>query len=94
MYLTENFQVALGGRWSRAESGIVREEDSEGLLGFRWMLSLPISTELSLGGSVGKSEYKESRFRPDDRLIYGASMGLTFRFRSAPTLLESVRAYD
>ena len=93
-YVTDDFQFRVGGRWSRAENGTVSEEDSEGFMDYRWLLPLPVSVELSMGGSVGVSEYKESPFPSDDRLIYGAKMALTFRFGSAPTLIESVRAYD
>jgi hypothetical protein len=93
-YLTDQSQVVIGARWNRAENDFADVEDFEGFLDVHWLLPTPISMELTLGGSVGVSEYKESPFPSDDRLIYGASVGLTFRFRSAPTLVEIVRAYD
>lgn len=93
-YLTDHSQVVAGARWNRQENDFADVEDIEGFLDVHWLLPTPISMELTLGGSVGVSEYKESPFPADDRLIYGATVGLTFRFRSASTLVEIVRAYD
>lgn len=93
-YLTENSQLMLGGRWSRIENDFVSEEDLEGFLKVRWLLPTPVPMELSLGGSAGVSDYKEAPFPNEDRLIYGASAGLTIRFRSGPTLIDMIRGYD
>ena len=93
-YMTENFQLELGGRWIRSETGIVSEDDREGFVNLRWLIPAPVSFEFSLGGSAGVSEYKEVPFRPDSRLRYGANLGFTFRFQSGPNLIETRRAYD
>ena len=93
-YLTNNSQFVLGGRWSRKENEFVTEEDLEGFVKIRWLLPAPIPMEFSLGGSAGVSDYKQSPFPEEDRLIYGASAGVTIRFRSGATLLEMIRGYD
>ena len=93
-YLTNNFQFLLGGSWTRAEHSPISREDAEGFVTGRWKLPTAISLELSLGGSVGVSEYKQSPFSSDDRFIYGGNVGLTYRFGSGPTLVESIRAFD
>ena len=93
-YLTKDFQLEIGGRWSRSDAEVFIVEDREGFMNLRWFLPMPVSVELSVGGSAGVSEYKESPFSSDDRLNYGANMGLTFRFRSAANLIDAIRAYD
>jgi hypothetical protein len=93
-YPTNNSQIVLGGRWSRSEDDVLSEEVLEGTLDIRWLLPIQIPIELSLGGSAGVSEFKESPFPTDSRLIYGTSVGLVFRFYSGRTLTEMVRAYD
>ncbi len=93
-YWTDDFQFVLGGRWDRAEEEFLNEEDREGFAQIRWRIPGPVSVELSLLGSAGVSEYKQPPFEPDHRLAYGAEAGLTFRFRSGRTLLESIRGYD
>jgi hypothetical protein len=60
----------------------------------RWRLPTAISLELSLDGRVGVSEYKQSPYPSDDRFIYGGRVGLTYRFGSGATLIESIRAFD
>lgn len=93
-YLTNDIQLAIGGRWHRLDDEFLTVDDSEGMLNARWLLPVPISVQLSIGGSVGESRYKESPYPSDDRLIYGANLGLTFRFFSGKTLIENVRAFD
>jgi len=93
-YPSDDFRFALGGRWTRTEEEFLSEVDTEGFVSMRWKLPLPVSLELAVEGSGGISEYKEAPFRGDHRLIYGAQVGLVYRFRSGATLLESIRAYD
>ncbi len=93
-YMSKRSQLVLGGRWSYAENEFDSEQEFEGSLDFRWLLPVSIPVELAVGGSVGVSSYEEPPFSTDDRLIYGASVGLVFRFRSGPTLIEMTRAYD
>ncbi|MAG34320.1 MAG: hypothetical protein CL908_25865 [Deltaproteobacteria bacterium] len=93
-YATEDIQVLAGGRWTRTEEEFLSEDDREGFLTLRWRLPLPLSLEVSASGSAGLSEYKQAPFRGDHRLIYGARVGFIYRFRSGPTLRESIRAYD
>ncbi len=93
-YLTRNFQFLLGGSWTRAENSPISREDSEGFVAVRWRLPTALSLELSLGGSAGVSEYKQTRFPSDDRFIYGGQVGVTYRFGSGATLVESIRAFD
>lgn len=93
-YLTRNFQFLLGGSWTRAENSPISREDSEGFVAVRWRLPTTISLELGLGGRVGVSEYKQSPFPSDDRFIYGGHVGVTYRFGSGKTLVESIRAFD
>lgn len=93
-YLTDNFQLLLGGSWTRAENSPISREDSKGFVTVRWRLPTALSLELSLGGTAGVSEYKQSPFPSDDRLIYGGHVGVTYRFRSGATLVESIRAFD
>jgi len=93
-YLTRNFQFLLGGSWTRAEHSPISREDSEGFVAVRWRLPTALSLELGLGGRVGVSEYKQSPFPSDDRFIYGGHVGVTYRFGSGATLVESIRAFD
>lgn len=93
-YLTKNFQFLLGGTWTRAENSPISREDAEGFVTGRWRLPTAIPLELSLGGTVGVSEYKQSPFPSDDRFIYGGHVGVTYRFGSGATLIESIRAFD
>jgi hypothetical protein len=93
-YFTENFQFLLGGSWTRAENHPISREDSEGFVTVRWRLPTTLSLELTLGGSAGVSEYEQSPFPSDDRMIYGGHVGVTYRFESGATLVESIRAFD
>lgn len=93
-YFGDNFQFLLGGSWTRSENSPISREDSEGFVTGRWRLPTPIPLELSLDGRAGVSEYKQSPFSSDDRFIYGGQIGLTYRFGSGATLIESIRAFD
>lgn len=95
-YFGENVQWIIGGRWSLAENDDAEIEDREGFAAIRWFLPVQagLSAELDLGGYAGVSDYQEDPFRSDGRFVYGVRGGVTFRFRSGATLLESVRAYD
>lgn len=95
-YFGENVQWILGGRWSRAENDDEEIEDGEGFTAIRWFIPVQagLSAELDLGGYAGVSNYQEDPFSSDDRFVYGVRGGVTLRFRSGATLLESVRAYD
>ena len=97
-YASDDVQIALGARWERAEEEFSSAEDTEGFVQVRWWLarSLPVELpiELTFGGSVGVSEYKLSPFRADNRMVYGANVGLVFRFGSGETLLDAVRRFD
>ncbi|MFK7897346.1 MAG: hypothetical protein AB8G23_16020 [Myxococcota bacterium] len=95
-YFGENLQWVLGGRWSLAESDDAEIEIREGFTGFRWFMPVQeaLSVEFDLGGFAGISDYQEDPFRSDGRFAYGFEGGVTLRFRSGATLLESVRAHD
>lgn len=97
-YASDDVQIALGARWERAEEEFSTEVDTKGFVQVRWWLArwLPVELpiELTFGGSVGVSEYKRSPFRTDDQMVYGANVGLVFRFRSGQTLLDAVRRFD
>ncbi len=93
-YLTENIQLAMGGLWDRSEEEFTTVENREGFLRLRGRLPGPIPLEISLGGSVGQSEYKQSPFRADLRLLYRVNAGLVLRFGSGATLIDSIRRFD
>ena len=97
-YASDDVQIALGGRWERAEEEFSSEVDTEGFVQVRWWLarSLPVKLpiELTFGGSVGVSEYKQPPFRADKRMVYGANVGFVFRFGSGENLLDAVRRFD
>ena len=96
-YASPDVAVEFTGRWQRVEEEFLSEDDQTGSLGFRWRLPLPIrpvSLELFAAASAGTSEYKESPYRGDSRLVYGARAGLTFRLFSGETLVDCLRHYD
>ena len=93
-YLTHNVQLVMGGRWDRSEEEFTTVDNREGFLRLRARLPGPVPLELSLGGTVGQSEYEQSSFRADLRLLYRASAGLVLRFGSGATLIDSIRRYD
>ncbi len=94
-YATENVQVLFGLRWDRAEEEFSSEEDLEGIFEARWFLPVPVvPIELRAGGSVGVSEYKRPPFRADKRPVYGATVGLVFRFGAGESLIDTQRRYD
>jgi hypothetical protein len=94
LYLSENFQFIMGGRWERAEEEFSSEDDREGFAQLRWRIPGRIPLELNLEGFAGISDYKQSPFRSESRLAYGVNVGVVLRFGSGTTLLESVRQYD
>ncbi len=97
-YVNPDLQIALGGRWDRAEDEFSSEVDAEGFVQVRaWLprrFTFGVPIELNFGGSAGVSEFKQPPFRTDKRAVWGANAGLVFRFGAGETLLESVRAYD
>lgn len=94
-YASENVQIRMGIQWDRAEEEFSTEEDTEGVFEVRWFLPVPIvPIELRAGGSAGVSEYKRPPFRADKRPVYGASVGLVFRFGAGDSLIETQRRYD
>ncbi len=93
-YLTEDFQLELGGYWRRSDAEVFVVEDRSGFMNLRWLLPTPVSIEVFLGGEAGISEYEQPPFPSDDRLSYGARGGFVLRFRSAKNLVEAIRAYD
>lgn len=96
-YASPDVAVVFSGSWQRVEEEFLSEDDATGSLGFRWRLPLPIrpiSLELFGSASAGLSEYKESPYRGDDRLVYGARAGLTIRLFSGETLVDCLRHYD
>jgi hypothetical protein len=93
-YFSDDFQMALGAQWDRDEEEFSSEEDLEGFIQFRWWLPVNLPLEFTVGGSAGISDYKQSPFRSDHRLVYGVNAGLVFRFGSGSTLIESIRGYD
>ena len=96
-YASPDVAVVFSGSWQRVEEEFLAEADSTGSLGFRWRLPLPVrpvSLELFAAASAGLSEYKESPYRGDNRLVYGARAGLTIRLFSGETLVDCLRHYD
>lgn len=94
-YASENVQILMGIQWDRAEEEFSSEEDLEGIFEARWFVPVPVvSVQLRVGGSVGVSEYKRPPFRADKRPVYGANVGLVFRFGAGRTLIETQRQYD
>lgn len=96
-YGTPNVAVAFTGAWQRTEEEFLSEDDKTGSVGIHWLLPIPLggaSVEVFAAGVAGLSEYKESPFRGDDRLVYGGRAGLTLRAFSGRTLLESFRRFD
>ena len=96
-YASPDLAVVFSGSWQRVEEEFLAEADSTGSLGFRWRLPLPVrpvSLELFAAASAGLSEYKESPYRGDNRLLYGARAGLTIRLFSGETLVDCLRHYD
>ena len=94
-YASENVQILLGVQWDRAEEEFSSEEDTEAIFEARWFVPVPvIPVELRVGGSAGVSEYKRPPFRADRRPVYGASVGLVFRYGAGETLLDTQRRYD
>lgn len=94
-YASDDVQVVMGVQWERNEEEFSSEEDLEGIFEARWFLPIPVvPVELRAGGSVGVSEYKRSSFRADQRLVYGATVGLVFRFGAGETLIDTQRRYD
>ncbi len=95
-YFGENIQWIMGGRWSLAENDDAEIEDREGFAGIRWFLPVQagMSAEFDFRGHAGVSDYQEDSFGSDGRFVYGVRGGVTLRFRSGGTLLESIRAYD
>jgi hypothetical protein len=89
--------LVFAGTWQRVEEEFSSEDDQTGSLMVHGRLPLPlgpVSIELFAGASAGVSEYKESPFRGDRRLVYGARAGLTLRLFSGRSLIESMRQYD
>ena len=85
----------MGVQWERNEEEFSSEEDLEGIFEARWFLPIPVvPIELRAGGSVGVSEYKRSPFRADKRPVYGATVGLVFRFGAGESLIDTQRRYD
>lgn len=96
-YASPDVAVVLTGSWQRVEEEFLAEDDQTGSLGLRWRLPLAIrraSLEVFAAASAGMSEYKESPYRGDHRLVYGARAGLTIRLFSGETLVDSIRRYD
>ena len=94
-YASENVQILMGLQWDRAEEEFSSEEDLEGVFEARWFLPVPIvPIELRAGASVGVSEYKRPPFRADKRTVYGATVGLVFRFGAGQSLIETQRRFD
>ena len=94
-YASDDVQILLGVQWDRAEEEFSSEEDLEGIFEARWFVPVPVvSLQLRVGGSVGVSEYKRPPFRADKRPVYGANVGLVFRFGAGETLIETQRQYD
>ncbi len=96
-YATPDLALVFAGRWQRVEEEFLSEDDQTGSLMVHGRLPLPlgpVSIELFGGGSAGISEYKQSPFRGDRRLVYGARAGLTVRLFSGRSLIESMRQYD
>lgn len=94
-YASENVQLLFGVRWDRAEEEFSSEEDVEALFEARWLFPVPVvPIELRFGGSAGVSEYKQPPFRADRRGVYGAHVGLVFRYGAGRTLIETQRRYD
>lgn len=96
-FASPDVALVLAGHWQRVEEEFSSEDDATGSLMVHGRLPLPlgpISVELFAGGSAGVSEYKQSPFRGDRRLVYGARAGMTLRLFSGRTLLESMRQYD
>jgi len=94
-YASDDVQMLFGVRWERAEEEFSSEEDLEGLVEARWFLPVPmIPIELRAGGSIGVSEYKQPPFRADRRPVYGAHVGLLFRFGAGESLIDTQRRYD
>lgn len=93
-YLTQNVQLLLGGLWDRSEEEFTTVENREGFLRLRGRLPGPVPLELTLGGSLGQSEYQQSPFRDDLRLLYRVTAGLVVRFGSGATLIDSIRRFD
>lgn len=96
-YATPDVAVVVSGRWERSEEEFLSEDDQEGGLALHWRLPFgasPVSVEVFGGGTAGISEYKESPFRGDRRLLYGARAGVTLRFFSGTSLVDSLRRYD
>jgi len=96
-YAAPDVALVLTGRWQRVEEEFLSEEDQTGSLGLHWLLPIPIrgaSIELFAAGTAGVSEYKESPYRGDHRLVYGGRGGVTVRLFSGRTLVDSMRRYD
>ncbi len=96
-YASPDVAVVFTGSWQRVEEEFLAEDDQTGSLGLRWRLPLAIrhaSLEVFAAASAGMSEYKESPYRGDQRLVYGARAGLTIRLFSGETLVDSIRRYD
>ena len=96
-YASPDVAVVFAGTWQRVEEEFFSEDDRTGSVGIHWRLPLrigPASVEVFAAGSAGSSEYKESPFRGDHRLVYGGRAGFTLRLFSGRTLIESMRQYD
>ena len=96
-FATPDLALVFAGRWQRVEEEFLAEDDQTGSLMVHGRLPLPlgpVSVEVFAGGSAGISEYKQSPFRGDRRLVYGARAGLTVRLFSGRSLLASLRQYD
>jgi len=96
-YTSPDVAIALSGRWQRVEEEFLSEDDRTAGLGLHWLLPLPFrgaSVELFAAGSVGDSELKQSPYRSDHRLAWGARAGLALRLFSGRSLVDVSRRYD
>lgn len=96
-FASPDVALVFAGSWQRVEEEFSSEDDSTGSLMVHGRLPLPlgpVSIEVFAGGSAGVSEYKQSPFRGDRRLVYGGRAGLTLRLFSGRSLIESMRQYD
>ena len=96
-YASPDVAVVFSGTWQRTEEEFFSEDDRTGSLGLHGRLPFrvgPASVEVFAAGSAGTSEYKETPFRGDHRLVYGGRAGFTLRLFSGRTLIESMRQYD
>lgn len=94
-YMTPRSVFEAGGTWFRSEGGDVDTEDRLGVARIRLLFAAPVvSTEFSLGASIGESEFELDSFAPDDRFAYAISFGIQFRHVPGKNLIEIRRNFD